>query len=70
MWDSQVAKQAAVGSQYYDSDPAVVAKQMMGSIPMQRAGCLAEVASAVVFLFSDDASYLTGNVLEISGGSA
>jgi 3-oxoacyl-[acyl-carrier protein] reductase len=35
---------------------------------MKRAGEPAEVAGAVVFLASDLAGYMTGAVLEVSGG--
>ncbi|RFS17890.1 SDR family oxidoreductase [Emticicia sp. C21] len=37
--------------------------------PMQRAGQPAEVAPAYVFLASDDASYITGQVIHINGGT-
>lgn len=37
-------------------------------IPMKRFGKASEVASAVAFLLSKDASYITGHNLEISGG--
>jgi NAD(P)-dependent dehydrogenase (short-subunit alcohol dehydrogenase family) len=42
---------------------------MIGQVPMRRFGTLGEVASSVVFLLSDDASYLTGVNLEIAGGA-
>jgi NAD(P)-dependent dehydrogenase (short-subunit alcohol dehydrogenase family) len=37
--------------------------------PMQRAGQPAEVAPAYVFLASDDASYITGQVIHVNGGT-
>lgn len=36
--------------------------------PMQRAGQPAEVAPAYVFLASEDASYITGQVIHVNGG--
>jgi NAD(P)-dependent dehydrogenase (short-subunit alcohol dehydrogenase family) len=70
MWDTQVAQQAAAGSQYYATDPDAVAAQMIEMVPMRRYGSVQEVASVVAFLLSDDASYLTGVNLEVSGGSS
>jgi NAD(P)-dependent dehydrogenase (short-subunit alcohol dehydrogenase family) len=37
-------------------------------IPMGRVGELDEVATAVLFLASDDASYITGTELVVDGG--
>ena len=37
-------------------------------IPMGRPGTPTEVASAVCFLASDEASYITGQVLAVNGG--
>jgi len=70
MWENQVAQQAAAGSQYYAPDPAAVANQMIGAVPLRRFGSVDEVARVVAFLLSDDASYLTGTNIEISGGAA
>ncbi|OUL33520.1 oxidoreductase [Nostoc sp. T09] len=68
MWTRQTELQAAVGSQYFDSDPKVVEKQMIDSVPMRRLGSLEEVANGVAFLMSDEASYITGFNLEVTGG--
>jgi meso-butanediol dehydrogenase/(S,S)-butanediol dehydrogenase/diacetyl reductase len=38
-------------------------------IPMRRAGKAAEVANAVSFLLSDEASYITGTTLVVDGGN-
>lgn len=68
MWTRQTELQAAAGSQYYDADPKVVEQQMIGAVPMRRFGSLDEVANVVTFLLSDDASYLTAQNIEITGG--
>jgi NAD(P)-dependent dehydrogenase (short-subunit alcohol dehydrogenase family) len=70
MWDTQVARQAAAGSQYYATDPDAVAAQMIELVPMRRYGSVHEVANVVAFLLSDDASYVNGVNLEVSGGSS
>nr|BDT28220.1 3-oxoacyl-ACP reductase FabG [Bacteriovorax sp. HI3] len=43
-------------------------KEYMKDVPMKRFGRVEEVASAVLFLASREASYITGASLEISGG--
>jgi NAD(P)-dependent dehydrogenase (short-subunit alcohol dehydrogenase family) len=45
-------------------------KHLLQSIPMQRFGHPMEVAAAIVFLLSDDARYITGQVLQIDGGGS
>jgi NAD(P)-dependent dehydrogenase (short-subunit alcohol dehydrogenase family) len=68
MWETQVARQATAGSQYYAADPDEVAAQMVGMVPMRRYGTVHEVATVVAFLLSDDASYVTGVNVEVAGG--
>ncbi len=41
---------------------------MLAQIPLGRAGTPADVAAAVKFLASEDAAYLTGQVIHVSGG--
>lgn len=41
---------------------------LLASIPLGRMGTAAEVAQAILWLLSDDASYITGSVLSIHGG--
>ncbi len=69
MWETQVERQAAAGSQYFAADPDAVAEQMIGMVPLRRYGSVHEVATVVAFLLSDDASYVTGVNVEVSGGS-
>ncbi|MGB7135559.1 MAG: 3-oxoacyl-[acyl-carrier-protein] reductase [Acidobacteriaceae bacterium] len=41
---------------------------MLAQIPLGRAGTDADIAGAVQFLASDEASYITGHVLDVNGG--
>jgi NAD(P)-dependent dehydrogenase (short-subunit alcohol dehydrogenase family) len=44
------------------------AAQMAPLVPMQRAGTAQEVAAAIVWLLSEEASYTTGAVVDVGGG--
>jgi NAD(P)-dependent dehydrogenase (short-subunit alcohol dehydrogenase family) len=48
-------------------EPGRVAR-LAGAVPMQRGGRADEVARAVLWLLSDEASYTTGAVLDVGGG--
>jgi len=63
----------AVAPGYIDTDmtrvlPEAVRQKYLASIPLGRAGTMEDVAAAVKFLVSDDASYITGHVLAVNGG--
>jgi 3-oxoacyl-[acyl-carrier protein] reductase len=63
----------AVTPGFVDTDmtaalPEAVRQKMLEAIPLARLGSPEEVAQAVCFLASDQASYVTGEVLRVNGG--
>ena len=48
-------------------DPGRV-HRMKDSIPMKRAGSVDEVADSILWLLSDEASYVTATILDVTGG--
>jgi NAD(P)-dependent dehydrogenase (short-subunit alcohol dehydrogenase family) len=44
------------------------AHRLSHMVPMQRVGTAQEIANAIVWLMSDDASYVTSAILDVSGG--
>ena len=48
-------------------EPGRIAR-LQGSVPMGRGGEAIEVARAILWLLSDEASYTTGSFIEVSGG--
>jgi NAD(P)-dependent dehydrogenase (short-subunit alcohol dehydrogenase family) len=43
-------------------------ERVKGAVPMQRGGHAHEVARAILWLLSDEASYSTGTIVDVSGG--
>lgn len=68
MWDRQVELQAKANTQYYSTDREVVAKQMIGAVPLRRYGLIEEIPPTVMYLMSEDSSYVTGVNIKLSGG--
>ncbi|MBM6687799.1 3-oxoacyl-[acyl-carrier-protein] reductase [Collinsella tanakaei] len=65
----------AVAPGYIETDmtaamPEAAQQAMCSMIPAARAGKPEDVARAVAFLVSDDAAYITGQVLAVDGGMA
>jgi 3-oxoacyl-[acyl-carrier protein] reductase len=48
--------------------PEKVKEELTTRIPLGRMGSARDVASAIVFLASDQAGYITGHVLDVNGG--
>jgi 3-oxoacyl-[acyl-carrier protein] reductase len=48
--------------------PDKVKEELKTRIPLGRMGLPREIASAIVFLASDEAAYITGHVLNVNGG--
>ena len=59
----------AVGSEHARFPPGYV-ESMAERIPLRRMGGEDEAANAVLFLSSDEASYITGAAIPVDGGSA
>ena len=58
-----------INTHIWKSMPEEEAQKVIDQIPMGRAGEPEEVSAAVVFLASKEASYITGEEIDINGGS-
>ena len=75
------ARLAADGIPVYEVRPGIIdteihasggeanrVERVKGSIPMKRAGRPEEVAAAILWLLSEEASYSTGAIIDVTGG--
>lgn len=58
-----------VNTDIWKSLPEELANNVIAGIPMGRPGETEEVAAAIAFLASEEASYITGEEIDINGGS-
>lgn len=57
-----------IGTKMLETIPEKVMQKILSQIPLRRTGKTEEVAKLVNFLVSDDANYITGQVINVNGG--
>jgi 3-oxoacyl-[acyl-carrier protein] reductase len=57
-----------ISTNMMDSVPEKVLEDLRRRVPLQRLGTAEEIANVYCFLASDEASYINGTVIEVSGG--
>ncbi|KAH8772059.1 short chain alcohol dehydrogenase [Hyaloscypha sp. PMI_1271] len=55
-------------AQFNDGERGDMSREVYNFIPMKRFAEPEELADAIVYLLSDDASYVTGQILKVNGG--
>lgn len=51
-----------------DNIPEDFRKSFLSHVPLNRIGTPEDIANAVLFFASDESSYITGHIMEVSGG--
>lgn len=64
LWDEADVRLSALTGR----EPGAAHAERVARVPLGRAGTAQDVAGAVAFLLSDDASYITGECLHVCGG--
>lgn len=57
-----------VDTDMFSNNPPEKIKKVIKSIPLGRIAKSKEIAKVIVFLASDDSSYITGEILDVNGG--
>jgi len=65
---ANVVGPGAIHTEEYEPDGEEGKRRRVQTVPLGRVGYPADIAGAVAFLASDDASYITGQVLYVDGG--
>jgi NAD(P)-dependent dehydrogenase (short-subunit alcohol dehydrogenase family) len=68
LWERQNKLHAKIGEPFFSSDAEEVGTAKINSVPMKRLGTPEEVVETVCFLFSKEASYITGVNVNVDGG--
>jgi 3-oxoacyl-[acyl-carrier protein] reductase len=50
--------------------PEAAKEVALGMIPLKRFGVPEDISETILFLVSDEASYITGQIIQIDGGLA
>ncbi|QRW19801.1 Enoyl-(Acyl carrier protein) reductase [Rhizoctonia solani] len=58
-----------LGAKISDKDKKALGLMVTSDIPLQRTGHIGDIANATIFLFSNAASWITGQTLAVDGGS-
>jgi len=64
MWEQIDRERGAL----FGWEPGEAIRRFIDTVPLRRAGTEQDIASAVVWLLSDQASYITGQALNVDGG--